>query len=198
MGVNNCSSLNLCNLLLLTQQVTDPPLGQGNTSALERQVQQGGKVFHWGPRAAIWVHQQLQSSLKRIICFEKNGIGTLSPFFFPFSFFTAVWVAYGSSQARGWIGTAAPSLRHSHGNTGSKLHRLPMAQLVAMPRSLTHSMRPGIEPTSSQGQHQVLNMLSPNRNSILRGRGEDTESWCRNLIVPRLPLFWLATWFKTS
>ena len=31
--------------------------------------------------------------------------------------------------------------------------------------SLTHRARPGIEPASSQGQHQVLNPLSHNGNS---------------------------------
>ena len=39
-----------------------------------------------------------------------------------FFLFTAASVAYRSSQARGHIGTAATSLRHSHGNARSELH----------------------------------------------------------------------------
>ena len=42
-------------------------------------------------------------------------------------------VAYGSSQARGYIRAAAASLRHSHSNTRSELHLWPMLQLTAMP-----------------------------------------------------------------
>ena len=49
--------------------------------------------------------------------------------FFPFM---AVLEAYGSSQARGQIGTTIAGLYHSHGNTGSKLHLQPTQQLVAM------------------------------------------------------------------
>ena len=41
-------------------------------------------------------------------------------------------VAYGSSQARGWIRAAAKGLHHSHSNS----------------RFLTHWVRPGIEPAS--------------------------------------------------
>ena len=41
--------------------------------------------------------------------------------------------AYGSSQARGWIGATAASLRHSHSNAGSERHLWPTLQLIAMP-----------------------------------------------------------------
>ena len=40
-------------------------------------------------------------------------------------------MAYGSSQARGLIGTAAASLRHSYTNTGTEAHLRPMPQLAA-------------------------------------------------------------------
>ena len=46
-------------------------------------------------------------------------------------FFQAVPVAYGSSQARGHIGTAAAGLHHSRSNIGSKLHLHPMPWLAA-------------------------------------------------------------------
>ena len=63
----------------------------------------------------------------------------LSFFFF---FFRAAPVAYGGSQARGQIGTAAGSLyhshSHSHSHTGSERHLLPTPQLAAMLDPLTH------------------------------------------------------------
>ena len=40
--------------------------------------------------------------------------GQLFPFFFLFLLFRAALVAYGGSQARGWIKAAAASLHHSH------------------------------------------------------------------------------------
>ena len=42
-------------------------------------------------------------------------------------------LAYGSSQARGWIGTAAASLDHSHRNLGPKPHLRTIPQLRATP-----------------------------------------------------------------
>ena len=57
--------------------------------------------------------------------------------------------AYGSSQARGQIGAAGASLRHSHSNTGSEPHLVLRLQLMAMPDPLTHCTRPAMEPTSS-------------------------------------------------
>ena len=50
-----------------------------------------------------------------------------------FFLFRAAPAAYGSSGARGRIGAVAAGLHHSHSNA----------------RSLTHWVRPGIEPTSS-------------------------------------------------
>ena len=84
--------------------------------------------------------------------------------FFFFFLFMAVPVAYGSYWARVWIGAAA----------GFKLQPW-KHQIQAAPEtyataysnsgSLTHWARPGIEPTSSQRQHQVLNPLSHSGNS---------------------------------
>ena len=67
-------------------------------------------------------------------------------FFFFFSLFRAAFEAYGSSQARGQIGTTAASPRHSHSMwamsaTYSTVH--------GNARSITHRVRPEIEPTSS-------------------------------------------------
>ena len=52
-------------------------------------------------------------------------------FFFFFCLFRTAPVAYGISQDRGQIGTAATGLHHSHSNTRSELHPQPMPQLVA-------------------------------------------------------------------
>ena len=61
---------------------------------------------------------------------------------FSFFLFGAVPTAYGGSQARGRIETAAASLHHSHShshsNAGSKPHLQPVLQLEAMLDSSTH------------------------------------------------------------
>ena len=60
---------------------------------------------------------------------------------FIFFLFMATCVAYGSSQARGWIRASAASLHHSHSNTSS-------------PRSQLH-----LQPTHGLWQHQIINPL---------------------------------------
>ena len=72
-----------------------------------------------------------------------------SIFLFIYLFIWATLAADGISQARCWVGAAAATLHHSHGNSGSMPHLQLTAQLMAMPRSLTHWARPGIQPTSS-------------------------------------------------
>ena len=54
-------------------------------------------------------------------------------FFFIFIFwlFRAAPMAYGSSQAMGWVGAAAAGLCHSHSNSRSKPHLRPTLQLTA-------------------------------------------------------------------
>ena len=52
-------------------------------------------------------------------------------FVFIYLLFRASSMAYGSSQARGWIGAAATGLHHSHSNAGSELHLRPTPQLPA-------------------------------------------------------------------
>ena len=46
--------------------------------------------------------------------------------------FRATPAAYGSSQARGWIGAVAARLRHRHSNARSKPCLQPTPQLMAM------------------------------------------------------------------
>ena len=62
--------------------------------------------------------------------FKKPFISTYSFFVcFCFCFFKAAPMAYGNSQARGRIGTAAAGLHHSHSNARSKLHLQPTPHL---------------------------------------------------------------------
>ena len=54
-----------------------------------------------------------------------------------FAFFFGGWgthtAAYGSSQARGWIGATTARLHHRHSNARSEPHLQPTPQLMAMP-----------------------------------------------------------------
>ena len=79
----------------------------------------------------------------------------ISPKYFNRSFhehsiFFSLGPTYESSQARGWIRTAAASRCHSHSNTASEPHVCPTPQLVAMLDPLTHRVRPGIKPPFSR------------------------------------------------
>ena len=77
---------------------------------------------------------------------QRNGSYFILFFFF---LFMAVSAAYGSSQARGPIGSASEIYATSYSNA----------------RSLTHWMRPGIEHASSWRRCGVLNLSSHNGNS---------------------------------
>ena len=57
--------------------------------------------------------------------------------------------AYGSSQARGWIGAAAAGLHHSPSNARSEPCLWPTPQLTAMPDPLPTEWGQGIKPLSS-------------------------------------------------
>ena len=87
-------------------------------------------------------------------------------FVFCFLFlFTATTMVYGSSQKRGQIGAAAASLHHSHSNNRSEPYLWPTTT-CSNTGSLTHWVRPGIQPTSSWRPHWVLiNPLSHSGNS---------------------------------
>ena len=70
--------------------------------------------------------------------------------FFFFSLFRPVPKAYGSSQARGWIGAIATGLiTASAKQDPSRVCNLRYAIAHANTRLITHWVRPGIEPTSS-------------------------------------------------
>ena len=89
----------------------------------------------------------------------------LLPLFF---FFFSAPMAYGSSQTRNRIGTAAASLCHSH----AQQCQIPATSATyttacSNARSLTHWTRPGIEPPSLflMDTSQALNPPSYNGNS---------------------------------
>ena len=96
--------------------------------------------------------------------FCSRWIGWIFYFMYLCSLSRATPTAYGSSQARGWIGAVATELCHNHSNIRSKPRLRPAPQLMATwdrshvwdhttahsnARSLTHQARPGIEPASS-------------------------------------------------
>ena len=64
-----------------------------------------------------------------------------------FFFFRAAGTAYGSSQARDWLGATAAGLHHS--NARSELRLAVYTTAHGNAGSLTHWVRPGIEPASS-------------------------------------------------
>ena len=83
---------------------------------------------------------------------------------FPFLIFSAVPMAHGSSQARGWIRAEAEV------EPQPWQHRIWAASVTyaaacGNARSLIPWVRPGIEPTSSWRQCWVLNLLSRSGNS---------------------------------
>ena len=63
--------------------------------------------------------------------------------------FRAAPEEYGGSQARGLIRAVAASLRQSHSNTGSELESATYTTAHGNAGSLTHRVRPGMEPATS-------------------------------------------------
>ena len=86
-------------------------------------------MIHWLKVSRCFISSFI--FLLSISCCILLCLSYLSPFFF--LVFRASIMAYGSSQARGWIGATAASHSHSHSNA-----KFPI-----------HSVRPGIRPVSS-------------------------------------------------
>ena len=82
-----------------------------------------------------YAHQKKVQPIKWEKIFTNHVHGTciwnISRILFFFSFL-ATPLAYGSFQARAWIGAVAASLHHSN-IAGSELHLWPTPQLIAMP-----------------------------------------------------------------
>ena len=129
---------------------------------------------------------------------RPSGMGPRHQHFsisFLFFFFRATPILYGSSQTRGWIGTAAAGLHHSHSNTRSKLSAFYTAA-CGHTGSLTHWARPGIEWTcilleTSQVRYLLRSISifkAPQLRLSYNQRGEalpwSTVTLC---VVPGLP-----------
>ena len=110
---------------------------------------------------------------------------------FFFFLFMATTMAYGSS----WAGVISelhlrpiPQPKKDHIRATSATYTTACSNAG----SLTHWARPGVEPASSQRQHQVLNLLSLSGNSFIRNfiylviRDK--------LIFPLLFCFWIDFW----
>ena len=69
----------------------------------------------------LWITNHLFSGKCLLISWPYHTRRIKSTFFF-FVFFRASSAAYGSSQAKGWIGAAAARLCHSHSNTCRTCH----------------------------------------------------------------------------
>ena len=97
--------------------------------------------------------------------------------------------AYGSSQARGWIGVAAAGLSHSHSNKGSQPHLRPTPQLNGNTESLTHWVGPGIEPTASW---ILVGFITTEPQQELQTSSFPTEDWITpsHVCTPRDEAFW--------
>ena len=104
----------------------------------------------------IWKFNQVEQMLLKCSYMLYN-----KTFFF---LFIAAHVAYGSSQTRDWIGAAASAYAIATA-TPNLSHICDLCHSLQQHRSLTHWVRPGIEPTSSQRQCWVLNLPNHNRNS---------------------------------
>ena len=80
-----------------------------------------------------------------------------------FLLFRAAPVAYGSFQARSWIGATAAGLHHSHSNMGSEPHLWPTPQLTTTPDPWPTEWGQGSNP-HPQGYYSDLFPLHYNGN----------------------------------
>ena len=77
-------------------------------------------------------HYVVSTSWLLWIVLNEHGSANISLRFFFFGFFfRATPAAYGSFQARGWIGAVTAGQHQSHSNTRSELHLWPTPQLKA-------------------------------------------------------------------
>ena len=137
------------------------------------------KMFHRNTTLAlVRVNNWTLSGPIRLFCEFKIGnekVFLLFCFFFFSQLHCGIWKLQGRSGFR----AAAAGLCHS--NAQSKLHLQPTPQLAATPDPLTHWMRPGIKPTSSQTLCQVLYPLSHNQNSEIEKICQRADLFLRNM-----------------
>ena len=85
----------------------------------------GSQYFYFPVKRS---HEQKPGTPRGFISGEHVSEQLLNKFsFLP----RATPMAYGSFQARGWVGAAAASLHHSHRNTGSETYLQPLLNLVS-------------------------------------------------------------------
>ena len=89
-------------------------------------------------------------------------------FFLYFAISRATPAAYGGSQARGLIGAVATGPCHSHGNMGIQAVSTTYTTAHGNTRSLTHWVRPGIEPTTSWFLVGFVNHWATTGTPVLR------------------------------
>ena len=90
-----------------------------------------GQVWVWaGQESSFPINTKGSSVVGSEECILRNIQGPTCSFFF-ICLFRAAPMAYGGSQARGWIGAASAGLHHSYSNAGSKLSLQPTPQLMA-------------------------------------------------------------------
>ena len=125
----------------------------------------------WGPRSFLWLAEL--SFLTGYLLGASHIPFPVTPSIF-FFFFRASPAAYGSSQSRGWIGAAVASLCHCH----QPMLQPKQCQIQAMSEtcttadgnsgSLTHQVRPGMEPASSWIVVSFLN-VKPQQKLLVLG-----------------------------
>ena len=96
--------------------------------------------------ANIFSHYVVYLFIFFTVSFEAPKFSFLILLSLSFFFFKGHTMAYGSSQARGRIGTTAASLCHSHSHTGSEACLRITPQLRAMPDPKPTEWRQGLSP----------------------------------------------------
>ena len=131
----------ILNIISLKQLSSNPPKGPYHipmalcTSLFmtyNKSIIRNDKVSH-----VLWGQECIPSNrINNVISLLEN-LQWLPTLYYSFTFFVffCVWggaapMAYGGSQARGWIGDVAAGLHHSHSNAKSELCLLPTPQLM--------------------------------------------------------------------
>ena len=96
----------------------------------------------WPKKTFVWLMSEkvlsmFSSRSFMVSCLMFKSLSHLEYLFiYLFVYFRTMGVAYGSSQARGWIGAAAAGHSHSHRNTRSEPQLWPTSQVTTTPDPL--------------------------------------------------------------
>ena len=97
---------------------------------------------YWPKKIFVWLMLENASPMFSsrsfmVSCLMFKSLSHLEYLFiYLFVYFRTMGVAYGSSQARGWIGAAAAGHSHSHRNTRSEPQLWPTSQVTTTPDPL--------------------------------------------------------------